>query len=856
MRFHRFLASVLRSETSSARRRVQRLGVEPLETRALLSTTIESSTFGEDGRVTAHTAGWVAEAVRQPDGKLIVVGDGFLLDGDAPPAVGIPNKYEFTLARYDVDGSIDESFGDGGFARAELADRFSHASATDIDLQPDGKIVVIGYVHGSPGPGMGNGIVRYNPDGSLDATFGDGGGVVDGDGDGDGRGFYGRSVTLDAQGRLLVGGSMDQEGEPGGPTLPGVSRYNLDGSLDTSFGDGGRVKLGAGLLNYGTGMAVVALPDGDVALTAVPYAIDPNSGNGVSQGFYLARLNGDGSLDSAFGGGGEVFTRLRGIFPAEMEALADGSLLVGGSQFGSDNNTGPFHDTWAVLARYRPDGSLDASFGEAGIAGWGTNAERSYLNDMAIDDAGRIVVGGGMSRPDFSSRDERGVIQRYEEAGELRRFGADGTPDITFGDDGRVLLYGHHAAQVGAVALAPDNHVLAAGTFFIARVDAGDTGSPGPAPTPEPPPPAPTHPPARTHPPEPPQPEPGPSLPIPEPPAEPEPEPPTMPGPPAQPEPGPPTIPVPPPQPEPQPHPAPEAPITLPETAAQQAAAAEADFTVRARQTVTGGRFYRFVVTYTGTGLTPEAFDDVTVTGPRGFRADAEVVKLKANRTGTRLVAAYRVRGGGGAFDAADNGQFTATLLPPDMTPEAREADVPTGGRTLTTFTVASNRTAWPTTPHGPPLPAPSGPPPSGPPAPRPGVSLTAGLTELVAYCDHMPSPSEDGQGRRRLLATVTLTNVLDVAQEVSLDGAFISFVEAQRGQKVPGVSVRDPATGLGTGAKSVTLQPGEIRTVQFRGDNVFPEARHDQRLRLTLAFKSAYTSVAVIASTDVFVTS
>ena len=373
MSLKRILASVLGRGTSVARHggspRVAGAGAERLEGRVLLSTTIESSTWGDDDLVTAHTPGYTYEAVRQPDGKLLVVGYGFLLGGDAPADAPAHDQRAFTLARYDVDGSIDESFGAGGFARAELGDRHSHQTATDIVLQPDGKIVLVGYVLGPPGEGLGNGIARFNPDGSLDATFGVGGVVVDGAG----GAFYGRGVTLDAQGRLLVAGS-NADVLPGNFPLPSVSRYTPDGALDTTFGTGGRVVVGHGLLEYGTGLAVVATPDGDVVLTAIPYTINPGNGSGISQGFYLARLNGDGSLDAGFGEGGQVLTRDHGVFPAEMELLADGTVLVGGAQLGGYNNTEPFNDHWAALARYRPDGSLDPTFGDAVLAGFGTEA--------------------------------------------------------------------------------------------------------------------------------------------------------------------------------------------------------------------------------------------------------------------------------------------------------------------------------------------------------------------------------------------------------------------------------------------------------------------------------------------------
>jgi uncharacterized delta-60 repeat protein len=136
-------------------------------------------TFGTGGKVLTDFgfANDIANAVAlQPDGKLVVGGWA---------------GNDFSLARYNPDGSLDPSFGDGGLVRTN----FANGAAESVDhidgiaLQPDGKIVAVGGSNGDFA------LARYNPDGRLDMSFGMGGLVVTDFGTGSARA---RGVALQA----------------------------------------------------------------------------------------------------------------------------------------------------------------------------------------------------------------------------------------------------------------------------------------------------------------------------------------------------------------------------------------------------------------------------------------------------------------------------------------------------------------------------------------------------------------------------------------------------------------------------------------------------------------------------------
>ena len=140
------------------------------------------------------------------------------------------NRDDWALARYNTDGSLDSSFGSGGKVTTTLAPtRYNGANA--LVLQPDGKLVAAGYVQST-----NYALVRYNSDGSLDTTFGSGGKVATTI-----SGTYANSgafaLVLQSDGKLIATGALQGKSSRDF----GVLRFDPDGSLDSTFGSGGMV---------------------------------------------------------------------------------------------------------------------------------------------------------------------------------------------------------------------------------------------------------------------------------------------------------------------------------------------------------------------------------------------------------------------------------------------------------------------------------------------------------------------------------------------------------------------------------------------------------------------------------------
>lgn len=192
--------------------------------------------------------------------------------------------------------------------------------ATTVAVQPDGRIVAAGYFGAtSPTTGAFHGdfaIVRYNVDGTLDTTF---------DGDGKATTDIGSStidlasdVAIQPDGRIVAGGT----GGPRGALDFAVVRYNADGSLDTSFDTDGKVTTGIGPANdLATGMGLQA--DGRIVLT----------GGTIDDDYDVAvvRYDADGTLDTTFGTNGKVVTDV-GASSLDMSLAsvlqADGKIVV------------------------------------------------------------------------------------------------------------------------------------------------------------------------------------------------------------------------------------------------------------------------------------------------------------------------------------------------------------------------------------------------------------------------------------------------------------------------------------------------------------------------------------------------
>jgi uncharacterized delta-60 repeat protein len=316
------------------------------------------TTFGSGGTVLTSFGGNLsaaADVAIQPDGKLV--------------AVGIANG-DFGVARYTADGSLDSTFGNGGLVTTDFG---GSDQANGVALQSDGKIVVVGPLGGSIG------IARYNPNGSLDATFGIGGKVVT-------AGYAGAfDVAVTSTNKVVVAGGTGVFPFGAGDLL--VLRYNMDGSLDSSFGSGGIATTDFG--GSDTAFAVALAGDGKIV------AAGSTEAAGAPGDFAVARYNPDGSPDRSFGNGGHVTTDV-----ASGSNDTGNGVVVQGDHITVAGIKGAAGSTSFAAVRYTGTGSLDAGFGSGGVATATFGNPTNNAFDIAAQPDGKVVVAGGTA--DFS----------------------------------------------------------------------------------------------------------------------------------------------------------------------------------------------------------------------------------------------------------------------------------------------------------------------------------------------------------------------------------------------------------------------------------------------------------------------
>src|SRR5215468_1231231 len=325
------------------------------------SGTFDTS-FGTGGKVTtdiAHSPDGAIAIVRQPDEKYVVAGNSY-----------INGHFDFALARYNSNGVLDTTFGTSGKVTTDLGSPYEEVTA--VALQPDGKIVVAGGAV----LGLFNDfvLVRYNTNGALDTTFGTGGKVTTNLA---GVSAQAYSVAVQRDGKIVVAGGANVNG---GYDFA-LARYNINGTLDTSFGSGGRVITDFATPNAGAN-SVALQPDGMIV-----------AGGFAKNRLQLVRYTTKGGFDLNFGIGGKVSTAL-GLNDA-VDSLAirgDGKIVAVGQTFSSTDSA--YH---YALVQYNSLGALDTSFGTGGKVTPVFGSSRERVSSVIVQLDGKIVVAGGQA---------------------------------------------------------------------------------------------------------------------------------------------------------------------------------------------------------------------------------------------------------------------------------------------------------------------------------------------------------------------------------------------------------------------------------------------------------------------------
>ncbi|MEO7210155.1 MAG: hypothetical protein ABIY35_04340, partial [Chitinophagaceae bacterium] len=381
-------------------------------------------TFGVGGIVVEDTYSGDSYSLMTPDSKILIIGqyqgvgfDRFNSDGSHDESFGINGHFSISLngklvgpeyktfallndgriicaARYfpgggitDIgiircfsDGRLDSSFGINGFDSLHI-DNLN--TATGLVIQPDGKIVISGDAQKNEYNEQNTFICRYMPDGGLDPTFGENGIVMS---------HYTNATTttsliLRPEGKLVRGSNYNLYNDHSSYML---ESFNIDGSIDDSFGENGTAKYVFGMGESGVWnnyMYMIELqPDGKIVCTG-------ETGQDQDIKMALCRFNITGSIDVSFGDGGGTIIPYRNtdVHSYELCFQPDGKIITIASA-----NTNPF--TGILLIRYTTSGLLDPSFGENGISSVYNDTANINASSVHILSDGKILTTGQLTK--------------------------------------------------------------------------------------------------------------------------------------------------------------------------------------------------------------------------------------------------------------------------------------------------------------------------------------------------------------------------------------------------------------------------------------------------------------------------
>lgn len=391
--------------------------------------------FDNDGKLLATigaTATTFNAVTLQSDGKIVVVGQS---------SNDTNTQRVITVVRYLPNGQFDTSFGSlkNGIVTESIR-ASTDTKAMDVALQADGKIVVAAMAQDS----TEFIVVRLLPNGTLDTTFAGTGKAITPMVE-SGKTVEVQSLAIQNDGKIVVAGRREVDANNSSIALV---RYTADGSLDTSFGNEGKV-----ITALGTGADeandIDIQKDGKIIVVGKSF-------NGKVDDAVVVRYQANGTLDNTFGIKGVTTFSLGdgGTVLYALERQEDGGILVAGSsQNGSYQNF--------VLARLLSSGILDNSFGNGSgkvVVSFGEVNSEAYSIEIQSD--GNILLGGYAEK----SKDYPLFA--------LARLSNNGTIDATFGSDGKILTgisSLSNAEKITQIELQNDGKIIAIGDSTPSR---------------------------------------------------------------------------------------------------------------------------------------------------------------------------------------------------------------------------------------------------------------------------------------------------------------------------------------------------------------------------------------------------
>ena len=399
------------------------------------------TSFDTDGVASINISGtglsdYGAAVAVQPDGKIIMGG-------------AANSHNDFGLIRLNPNGTFDTTFSGDGKQISNLV-----AGADEIvalAIQSDGKIIAGGIAHN--GTNMDYVVARYLTNGSLDTTFDtDGFNTVSLSSDHD----YAEDVLVQPDGKIIIIGSTTNATDD-----IGMARFNSNGTLDSTFGSGGKVTTAISGSTRDNGYGAALQSDGKIVVVGAVL----NSSLDIA----VVRYNSDGSLDTTFDTDGKVSTDVGGIYNEGKDVViqSDGKIVVSATSQSASTGTD------FMSLRYNSNGTLDTSYSGDGVLPItvGSGTDIVYASALQTDD--KLLISGTTT----SGSNQNMAVVRVK---------TDGTLDTSFGTSGIFTKdYSSQNEEALDIAVQPNGRVVFAGYtdnatnqfFLLGRVLAASTNA-------------------------------------------------------------------------------------------------------------------------------------------------------------------------------------------------------------------------------------------------------------------------------------------------------------------------------------------------------------------------------------------